>query len=86
VDGRGEVNTGTLADCAIQCIHPETGETGCWLFTAGNHRAKGTTVSPVFDDVVDLFLCAKLNQWEEIAGRYRYACGAKLRTDENCHL
>lgn len=54
---------GTIARLAIGCSFPETGETGSWLFTGGDHREKGTAVSPLFNDVAEACKWAALNRW-----------------------
>lgn len=51
------------AHVAIQCVHPETRQTGCWLFTGESHRIAGACVSPVFDDLANLFTWAGDNNW-----------------------
>lgn len=64
---------GTLATRTIQCTHPDTGETGDWLFICGDHRAKERSVSPCFSELFDLYRWAKENNWEELGqGRFRY--------------
>ena len=66
-----KVFQGTLAQVAIQCIDPETGMTGSWLFTGLSHRELGSRVTPVFADVYDLTQNLK-GQWESVTlGHYR---------------
>lgn len=55
--------SGTVAQVAIQCIHPETRKQGCWLFVGDSHRIPGTAVSPFFNDLVELFKWAPENGW-----------------------
>ena len=61
---------GLLADVTIQCVHPETKVIGSWLFTAGNHRESGTSVSPVFGDIAELYTWANQNGWRPIGSRF----------------
>lgn len=39
----------------IQCVDPETGKTGCWIFVGDDHRKKGTRITEVFSDLKGLF-------------------------------
>lgn len=48
----------------IQCQHPESGKTGCWLYSGNDHRQGGTAISPVFSDLYDLFRWMMANGWE----------------------
>lgn len=43
------------AQVAVQCVHPDTGEIGAWLFIGDSHRKPGSAVSPVFPDCYTLF-------------------------------
>ncbi len=52
------------AQYTIQCTHPETGRQGCWIFRGDTHRAAGTSLSPFFPDLLDLFRWFRLNGWE----------------------
>jgi hypothetical protein len=54
---------GLIAYAAIQCTHPETGETGDWLYTGSSHREQDSAVSPVFPDLIGLFNWARENHW-----------------------
>ena len=56
---------GTIARVAINCDCPDTGITGDFLYTGESHRTKGSRVSPVYDDLFELFP-AVLTDWEEI--------------------
>lgn len=47
----------------IQCTHPETAKTGNWLFSGDNHRTPGTTLSPVFTDMMQLTRWMKQAGW-----------------------
>lgn len=67
-----KIHNGTLADIAIQCVHPETKSTGCWLFVAGNHREHGTSVSPLFDNLAPLYGWMRENGWKTIGRRAIY--------------
>jgi len=49
-----------------QCTHPETGKTGCWLFDGDSHRKPGTTLSPVFPDLMNLY------DWLGKQGSYKH--------------
>ncbi len=57
---------GLLASLAIQCVHPDTGETGCWLFGGESHRNPGSAKTPVFKDLADLFQWLAPNGWNAI--------------------
>jgi hypothetical protein len=56
---------GLIARPAIQCTCPDTGETGCFLFSGETHRAAGSRVTPVFADCVALFSALR-GQWEQV--------------------
>lgn len=43
------------ARVAIQCDCPDTGLTGSFLFVGESHRAKHSRVSPVYDDLAEMF-------------------------------
>lgn len=49
------VEPGVVAALAIQCKDPDSGEVGSFLFDGVDHRTQGTRISPVFNDLVDLF-------------------------------
>lgn len=53
---------GTRARYTMQCIHPESGQTGDWLFTGDDHHVPGTSLSPLFPDIL------RFHQWKEQAG------------------
>ena len=57
--------TGTIARLAIQCICPDTGEKGSFLFTGESHFNKGSRVTPVYEDLQELFSSVKPD-WREI--------------------
>ncbi len=61
----GPIFKGTIARLAIQCDCPDTGETGSFLFTGESHRAKGSRVTPVYDDLSELFPAVRA-EWEEV--------------------
>ena len=67
---------GLLASIAMQCIHPDTNETGDWLFSGESHKNKGSGVTPVFPDFVALLDYCQANGWTQIghgcAMRYIY--------------
>ena len=58
----------TAAHYTIQCDHPETKETGCWIFKGSSHRKPGTSLSPVFKDCVALYRWMRENGWEHTPG------------------
>ena len=55
-----------MARITTQCVDPETGKTGCWLFLGTNHRTPGTSASPVFDDSYELYQWMQVNGWNMI--------------------
>lgn len=59
---------GPEARMAIQCVDPDTRETGSFHFVGDSHRLPGTRVSPVFSDCALLFAWAKNNGWESLPG------------------
>ena len=56
---------GLIARVAIQCDCPDTGHTGSFLFTGATHRASGSRVSPVYDDLAELFPAVRA-EWREV--------------------
>lgn len=56
------------ASYTIQCVHPESGQTACWIFSGDSHRLPGTSISPVFDDVIFLYHWMKNNGWQVTEG------------------
>jgi hypothetical protein len=56
------------ANLAIQCDCPNTGKTGSFGFTGGNHRVKNTRVTPVFDCVSKAIAWLKARGWKESLG------------------
>lgn len=54
-----------IARFTICCVHPELKKTGSWLFTGESHRIPGTSISPFFNDVAELFKWANSNGWRE---------------------
>ena len=63
---------GTIGRIAIQCVNPETQETGSFLYTGPSHRDKGAIVSPVFGGVLELYQWTRANGWHTQAGRDWY--------------
>ena len=59
---------GLLAKYTIQCIHPETGKEGSWLYIGESHRTKGTAISPFFPDSLDFYKWAEENGWKHCSG------------------
>jgi hypothetical protein len=57
---------GTIARLAIQCDCPDSGLTGSFLFTGESHKTKGSRVSPVYDDLAELFPAVK-QDWVEVS-------------------
>lgn len=51
-----------------QCQDPETGKTGCWAFEGDDHRKIGTRISPVFDDLANLFHWLNTNGFTQVPG------------------
>jgi len=45
---------GTICRIASQCIDPETGNTGTWLFSGQDHREKDSRRTPLFPDFYSL--------------------------------
>jgi hypothetical protein len=58
-----KIPRGLHARSVIQCVEPDTGEIGCWLFTGDSHREPGSRVSPVFSDCLELFTWCRRNNW-----------------------
>lgn len=56
---------GLIARVAIQCVCPDTGETGSFLFSGESHRASCSRVSPVYDDLAELFPAVRA-EWREV--------------------
>lgn len=69
---------GTIAREAIQCVCPDTGALGSFLFTGESHRNKGSRVSPVCADLAELYIWARENGWVSEGGaRVFRGCRAK---------
>ncbi|HSS99163.1 MAG TPA: hypothetical protein VLK33_19145 [Terriglobales bacterium] len=62
----GPIFKGTIARVAIQCDCPDTGLTGSFLFTGESHKTKGSRVTPVYDDLAELFPAVKAD-WSEVS-------------------
>lgn len=56
---------GLIARLAIQCECPDSGITGSFLFSGESHRNKHSRVTPVFDDLAELFPAVR-EHWQEI--------------------
>lgn len=56
---------GLIARVAIQCVCPDTGITGSFLFSGDSHRASQSRVSPIYSDLAELFP-AVLADWDEV--------------------
>jgi hypothetical protein len=57
--------SGLIARLAIQCICPDTGQEGSFLYSGESHKTKHSRVTPVYDDLAELFP-AVAQEWEEI--------------------
>ena len=57
---------GVMARLVIQCVCPDTGETGDFLFVGDSHRAKGSRVSRIYPDLSDLIRGEP--DWEQVPG------------------
>ena len=59
--------SGTIAKLAIQCVCPDTGKTGCFLFTGESHRTKHSRVTPIYSDLLAMFIDLKTDgsEWKE---------------------
>lgn len=57
---------GTIARLAIQCDCPDTGATGSFLYTGESHRQRLSRVTPVYDDLAELFPAIRA-EWERIS-------------------
>ncbi len=77
-----KIPNGLLASVALQCIHPTTGEGGDFLFSGDSHRDPDSIVSPVFNDLQELWDWARLNNWESVGGRFRYNGTAQSHGDK----
>lgn len=60
---------GTIARVAVQCVCPDTGLTGSFLFTGETHRNPGSRVTPVYPDCASLFIASRA-EWESIGDAY----------------
>jgi len=52
------------AKVAIECINPDTKETGDFLFAGDSHRTPGSSLSPVFSDRYELHKWCVANGWK----------------------
>lgn len=68
--GISYIPTGLLARSTTQCIDPDSGECGSWLFVGGDHRKPGARISPVFSDLLPFFKWADENGWDHVLGCY----------------
>lgn len=64
--GKDYIPSGLLADTAIQCRHPETGETGSFLYVG----SMDSPVSPCLPDLYALHQWCMANGWRSIGPRY----------------
>lgn len=62
---------GLIARVAIQCTCPDTGHTGTFLFSGETWRAKGSRVSPVYDDCYEM-LPAIRRDWAPAGDAYTF--------------
>ena len=56
---------GLIARVAIQCDCPDTGKTGSFLYSGESHRNKHSRVTPIYDDLHELFHAVKPD-WQEV--------------------
>lgn len=70
--------SGLIARTAIQCVCPDTGKTGSFLFSGESHRNKGSRVTPVFNDLTALYQFLNFNDW--IPANINYPTGAYIFT------
>ena len=68
---------GTLCDVASQCVDPETGVTGSWLFSGGSHKEPDARVTPVFKDLHECFTWIYKNGFRGLGGRWIYEGGTE---------
>ena len=67
----GVIHKGTHAQLAVQCLCPDTGLEGTFLFTGDSHRIKGSRVSPIFEDVAEFAMFPKMREhWEPVYNHY----------------
>lgn len=59
---------GLLCKIAVQCVDPETGIVGDFLFAGESHREKGARVSPVYDDLSELYRWMAASKYEHTSG------------------
>jgi hypothetical protein len=59
---------GLIARLAIQCVCPDTGETGDFLFSGESHRNKQSRVTPIYHHLGALFDAVKPD-WEIISNK-----------------
>jgi hypothetical protein len=67
----------SVSRVAIQCICPDTGVTGTFLFGGPSHRLPGSRISPVCVDFAALVPWCRANGWVQVQ------CDAT--TWEKCH-
>lgn len=68
----------TEARHTIACTHPESGTDGCWIFSGSDHRVPGTSLSPVFPDLGELFTWMGTHGWRSST---TYLCVARIQPE-----
>lgn len=56
---------GLIARLAIQCECPDTGKTGSFLYSGESHRNKQSRVTPIYNDLAELFPAVR-QEWDEV--------------------
>lgn len=59
---------GLISRLAIQCVCPDTGHKGSFLFTGESPKTKLSRVSPVYDDLTELFPAVRAAGWASVGG------------------
>lgn len=63
---------GLVARLAIQCVCPDTGVAGSFLFSGESYQQKGSRVTPVYDTLSELFPAVKADWQEVVPGNSGY--------------
>lgn len=77
---RTKLTNGLIGRMAIQCMHPESGQTGTFLYAGDSHRNADNVLSPCCADIIALHSWARANGWIPYADAYVYepAISAKM--------
>jgi hypothetical protein len=70
--GQDYTPQGLLANIAIQCTDPRSGQIGTFLFLGESHKDKDSIISPLCADSWALHRWCKDNGWRSIGNRYIY--------------